>query len=59
MSQLGPETGLFVRASPELGWAPILDNIGDLDSFMESAEGGSASLVSTIPRHTYTSWDIS
>ena len=48
MSQLGPDTGLFVRSSPEVGWAPILDNIGDLDSFMETTEGGSASLVRKV-----------
>ncbi len=49
VSQLGPNTSFFVRASPNVHWAPIFANIGELDAFMDEAGNGAASLVCECP----------
>jgi hypothetical protein len=52
---LGPNTALFVRASPAHGWAPLFASIADMDAFMEGeaatsdGSGATASLVCESP----------
>jgi hypothetical protein len=52
-----PETCLFVRTGEEVGWAPVLNDVADVDGILEAHEGA-ASLVRhpAKPRTALTSF---